>query len=287
MSARACIVLVGGILASLPAGGADAQGLAFAVFNGPYFDAELHRLNLETGELTLIGAVGLAVTHIAFDSDGVLYGVDSDTDQLLTIDVMGGSGTPAGSLGVGIVEVAGLAFGTDHRLWMAARDDVLGPSLYEIDRHTGEATWFAGIAEEHFGGLASDGDTLFTASSHLAVVDTSDGTVEPLPSSSFGIWWARAVDFDGGGRLWGLMLCGPCTPPWDVLMMQMIDHTTGTLLSEGPFEPHGTWGLAILRDGLFLDGFEAGDATAWSAVIGIADRETSQVDRDGRHAAMN
>lgn len=270
MSIRARIVLAAGILVLVAAVGADAQGLAFAVFNGPYPDAELHRLDLETGELTGIGAVGHPVTHIAFDSSGALYGVDCEGDQLLIIDVMGGSGTSVGPLGVQIDEVKGLTFGAGDRLWMAARNDVLGPSLYEIDRHTGEATWFAGIAEEHFGGLASDGDTLFTASSHLAVVDTSDGTVESLLSSSFGIWWARAVDFDDEGWLRGLMLCGPCTPPFDVLAMLVIDHTTGTIVSPGPGEPHGTWGLAILRGGLFLDGFESGNATAWSAIIGAA-----------------
>ena len=267
MSARAYIVLVGGILALLAAGGADAQGLAFAVFNGPYADAELHRLSLETGELRQIGAIGHPVTHIAFDTAGSLYGVDSEHDQLLIIDVMDGSGTPVGPLGVGIFEVKGLTFGVGDRLWMSAWDHDLGPSLYEIDPHTGEATWLAGIAEAHFGCLASSGDTVFMASYILAVVDTSTGTVEPLPSSTFGIWWARAVDFDGLGSLWGLMLCGPCSPPFDVLVMQTIDHTTGTIVNVGPYEPHGTWGLAILRDGVFLDGFESGDATAWSDFV--------------------
>jgi len=45
--------------------------------------------------------------------------------------------------------------------------------MLEIDRHTGAATWLAGIAEEHFGALASYGDTVFTASSYLAVVNTA------------------------------------------------------------------------------------------------------------------
>ncbi len=267
MSARACIVLVGGILALLAAGGADAQGLAFAVFNGPYADAELHRLNLETGELTPVGAIGHPVTHIAFDSGGSLFGVDSEHDQLLIIDVMGGAGSPVGPLGVEIHEVKGLTFGAGDRLWMAAWGDPLGPSLYEIDRHTGGATLLAGIAEEHFGSLASSGDTLFTANYSLAVVDTSDGTIEPLPSSTFGIWWARAIDFDDLGRLWGLMLCGPCSGPFDVLVMQTIDRTTGTIVNVGPYEPHGTWGLAVFHDGLFFDGFESGDATAWSDFV--------------------
>jgi hypothetical protein len=268
----AWIVLVAGLFALTVSGGASAQGLAYAVFNGPYEDAELHRLSLETGDLTRVGAVGQAVTHIAFDSEGRLHGVASGSDLLLGIDVLGGSGTPIGSLGVDIHDVAGLTFDDGGRLWMTARDVALGPSLYEIDRLTGAALWIAGIAEEHFGSLASSGGTVFMASDSLAVVETSTGSVHPLPSSDFGIWWSRALDFDGSGRLWSLMLCGPCFPPFDVLAMMIIDHTTGTIMSDGPAEPHGTWGLAIFGDGLFLDGFESGDATAWSAVVGAGDR---------------
>jgi hypothetical protein len=253
---------------------ATAQGLAFAVFNGPYVDAELHRLNLETGVLTPVGPIGRAVTHIAFDSEGLLYGVDAENDQLLVIDVFGGAGRVVGPLGVSISDVYGLAFGAGGRLWMAAWDSAFGPSLYEIDRDTGMATRRFEIAEGHFGSLAAVGDTLFTASDTLAIVDTSTGSIEPIPSSTFEIWWARAMDFDGAGLLRGLMLCGPCMTPFDVLVLRPIDHTTGTFESDGPFEPHGTWGLAILREGLFLDGFESGDAAAWSSTV--HDAQSSQ-----------
>jgi hypothetical protein len=53
--------------------------------------------------------------------------------------------------------------------------------------------------------------------------------------------------------------------PFDVLIMMTIDPTTGTSASTGLGEPHGTWGLAILDGGLFFDGFEAGDTSAWSS----------------------
>ncbi len=267
MSARARIVLVGGILALLAAGGADAQGLAYAVVNGPYVDAELYRLSLETGELTPVGPIGRAVTHIAFDSEGLLYGIDSENAELLIIDVSDGSGVPVGLLGVEVTGVAGLTFDADNRLWMTAWDDALGPSLYEVDPGTGVATRRAAIGEAHFGSIAASGDGVFIASNSLAVIDTSTGSVVPLPSSNFGIWWSRALDFDGSGQLWSLMLCGPCSPPFDVLVMLVIDHSTGSISSDGLGEPHGTWGLAIFHDGVFVDGFESGDSSSWSDFV--------------------
>jgi hypothetical protein len=270
------------MLALAPAA-ANAQELAYVVFNGPYSDAELQRLDLETGELAPVGPVGHPVTHIAFDSEGLLFGVDAANDQLIAIDVFGGTGAVVGPLGVGIFDVWGMASGAGDRLWMAAWDDALGPSLYEIDRTTGEATRLFEISEQYFGSLAASDDTLFTASYSLAIVDTTTGSIEPIPSSSFGIWWARALDFDGSGLLRGLMLCGPCMTPYDVLIMLEIDHITGTILSDGPNEPHGTWGLAIFRGGLFLDGFEAGDASSWTAVVGAARFARCRVVRDSQH----
>jgi hypothetical protein len=264
---KSIALMIIGLLALMVPAYVDAQGVAFAVFNGAYPDAELHRLNLQTGELTPVGSIGSPVTHIAFDSNGSLYGVDPDNDQLLSIDVMTGSGTPVGPLGATIEWVQGLTFSSDDRLWMAASDAILGPSLYEVDRITGAATWRFAVDGAHFGALAADDDTLFMASSSLAVVDTSTGSVSPLPGSDFEIWWARALDFDADGTLWGLMLCGPCMGPFDVLIMQTIDPTTGNFASTGPWEPHGTWGFAILDGALLLDGFESGDTSAWSTTL--------------------
>ena len=144
------VLIASGLLALMVAASADAQGLAFAVVDGPYPDATLHRLDLQTGALTPVGPIGYRVTHIAFDSDGSLYGVDSHNDQLLLIDVMTGSSTPVGPLGLTIEWVAGVTFGADDRLWMAAKDEILGPSLYEghvtIEFNLGTGTRRLGFA---------------------------------------------------------------------------------------------------------------------------------------------
>ncbi len=264
---RILIALTGIVLALLTAVGVDARDVAFAVFDGPYPGAYLNRLNLETGELTPVGLIGHRVTHIAFDSGGTLFGVDYQDEQLVTINVMGGAGSPVGSLGVELFEVKGLSVDADDRLWMIAEDDALGPSLYEIDRVSGAATRVAEIAEQHFGSLASRDGAVYVATDTLAVIDTSDGSVTPIPGSTLGIWWTRALDFDDSGTLWSLLLCGPCMTPFDVLITNPIDTATGTLSGGSRYEPHGTWGLAILRGAVFLDGFETGDTTSWSATV--------------------
>jgi len=265
MKTRVLMVIGATILVLFATAGAGAQGVAFAVFDGWSSDAALHRLNLESGELTPVGGIGFPSTHIAFSAAGALYGIDPVNGQLLQIDVMTGSGSPVGGLGSAIVEVKGLTFDGDGHLWMAAIDDAMGPSLFEIDRDTGAATWIGAIDEAYVGALASSGDTVFTASYALATLDTTTGGATALPGSSLGIWWTVALDFDDHGSLWGLMLCGPCMVPWDVLRTLSIDPATGLIVGDGSSEPSGVFGLAILPGGVFLDGFETGDLNAWQA----------------------
>ena len=262
---RLCIGLTGVILVLMLPPGAHAQEVAFTVMDGPYFDAELNRLTLDSGELTPVGPIGHSVTHIAFDSQGSLFGVDAMNDQLLAIGINSGSGAPVGSLGQEISWVEGLTFNAENRLWMIAMDDVLGSSLFEIDRATGEASWIAGIAEPLSHGLASHEGTVYIAGNALAALDTADGSVTLIPGSTLGIWWARALDFDDLGIPRGLLLCGPCMSPFDILIVNSIDPDSGTLTNDSFGAPHGSWGLAILQGSLFLDGFETGATGVWSA----------------------
>jgi len=266
MSSRVFIILTAGILALMVPTVAGAQGVAFAIADGPYPQAMLQQLSLETGELEVIGEIGYPVTHISIDSAEGLYGVDADNDQLLRIDMRSGAGAPVGILGASVYEVTGLSFDRDDRLWMAARDDDSGPSLYEIDVTSGQATWVSAVDEALLGSMAARDGEMYMAGWILSAVDTTSGAVTPVPGSDFGIWSSRATDFDAEGRLWSLMLCGPCATPGDVLVMSEIDTVTGTPVEFGPAEPHGTWAVAILRSGLFFDGFEAGDTSGWAAV---------------------
>lgn len=255
------------------AAAAAAQGVAFTVVGGFDPDTEVNRLNLETGELTPVGGIGFPVTHIAFDPAGSLYGVNPDDDELIAIDIMTGSAVSVGPLGVPIVETFGLAVDADGGLWMTAREDTGATSLFEVDRSTGAATWRAAVDESLFGALAAHDGVLVMASYVLSVVDSVTGAVTPVPGSDLGIWWTRALDFDDEGNLWGLMLCGPCAAPFDVLRVLPVDSATGVLIGNGVAEPPGTWGLAILPGGVFVDGFETGNLASWS---------TSQLDDSTR-----
>lgn len=266
MAKKKRLVLVAGVSVLLAAAGADAQTVAFSVLEGPYSFAELNRLDPATGVLVPVGPVGYPVTHIAFDDQGSLFGADGNTGRLLAMDRTHGTGVPIGDLGSSIIDVAGLTFDAAGQLWMTAIDDVLGPSLFEVDTATGAALWVTGIDVGDFGALASDGDTVFIAGYRLGHLDTSDGSVAPVPGSTLGIWTGRALDIDHRGHLWGLMLCGPCMTPYDILTTVHIDPTTGLIDGDGSAEPHGTWGLAILPGAVFVDGFESGDITAWSSL---------------------
>ncbi len=259
------LISTSAVLALLAAATAAAQDVAFTVFEGWESQASLQRLDLTNGALTAVGAVGGPCTRIAFDADGSLYGVDPVNARLLRLDVSTGSGATVGSLGLTIVEATGLTFDADGHLWMAAFEEDLGPSLFEVDRDTGAATWIGAIDDAYIGALAAGGGTVLTASYALAALDTTSSAVTPVAGSSFGIWLARALDFDDHGNLRGLMLCGPCAAPFDVLITVIIDTDSGVISGFGPYEPSGTEGLAILPGGIFLDGFETADLAAWSS----------------------
>jgi len=245
----------------------EAQGIAYTVSGEQRGSSFLYQLDLETGELVPVGAIGFAVTQIAFDADGRLYGVGHESDELLVIDPISGAGAPVGPLGVEVVEVTGLTAGEGARLWMTALGDVDGPSLYEIDTSSGTATRRAAISYDHLGSLARRAGTVYVVTSTLGVLNLSTGAVTPVPGTNLGIWWARAADLDADGALHGLMLCQVCMGPMDVLIASTIQTSTGTILGQGVGVPHGTWGLAILQDGVFLDGFESAGLTRWHTTV--------------------
>lgn len=75
-----------------------------------------------TGAGAIIGSIGFTAVHaIAFNSSGVLFGIDSFSAQLLTIDRITGQGTPIGDLGTdgAIVSWIGMAFDSTDMLFGA------------------------------------------------------------------------------------------------------------------------------------------------------------------------
>jgi hypothetical protein len=128
-------------------GQACAAPLGYAVTPGTNpGGAQLFRLNVPGGPLLpAIGSVGYSdVEGLAFDpTSGILFGVDSVTDTLITINLTTGVGTAVGAangnLG-GNFDDLGLAFKSDGTLFMSS----VG-GLFQLDKGTGQATGIGSI----------------------------------------------------------------------------------------------------------------------------------------------
>lgn len=135
-------------------------------------------IDLGTGAGTLIGEIGFdRVGGLAFDpNSNTLYGVDGDSDQLITINTTTGMGTAVGALGFGTV--TGLAF------------DPLNDVLYGVNFFptaeliTIDTTTEAGTAVDQIGtysglsGLAFDTETGTPYGSNISLFNPN--TIELL-----------------------------------------------------------------------------------------------------------
>jgi hypothetical protein len=165
-------------------------------------NGELGTVDVETGEVSVIGYMGTEMTDIAFDPDGNLYAIDffqfysvnkataestligeiggdavnslvfgSDgqlytaSDTLYTIDISTGRGTPIGNGGYPYDSAGDLAFvGGD--LLLSSNTEGDDDSLVKINISTGVGLLIGDIGFEDVFGLASpNGTDLFGASS--------------------------------------------------------------------------------------------------------------------------
>ncbi|MEL6796067.1 MAG: hypothetical protein AAFO89_04510 [Planctomycetota bacterium] len=86
----------------------------------------------EIGETGLGGFIGIAVNP----ADGLLYGYDTDTDALYTIDTTDGSLTLIGESGLGLGFIGGMDFSEDGSTLLLAQ----GTDLYTVDITDGSLT---------------------------------------------------------------------------------------------------------------------------------------------------
>jgi hypothetical protein len=228
-SLQAAVLAVSAAMA-LPAA---AEPLAYAVsFN------KLYRLDLGTGQTTLIGDTGFNdVEGLALSQEGVLYGIVDSTKTLITIDKQNGHGTVIGSVGntgltgagVGQFDALdfGLAFTCDGRLW-ASSDTV--KRLWQINPVNGRATLvgdlgfqITGLGANRSGlyGLGSQGDEGVYRIDPTNAHATRFGNLAPNLVFADG-----GLDFDGNGTLWGIL---DYRPPDDNRNSDIvrIDLTTG------------------------------------------------------------
>lgn len=105
------------------------------------FDA-LYRVDLASGEATLVGPTGYAdIEGLAFSPEGTLYGVDDATGTLVIIDTETGGARPVdnqpGNLGLErAIYDFGLTFDAKGRLWLSS--DTTG-RIWRVDPQTGHA----------------------------------------------------------------------------------------------------------------------------------------------------
>ena len=235
--------LLAGLLTLLPLM-ASADPLGYAVA----FDT-LYRVDLATGQATLIGPVGFNdVDGLAFGPDGTLYGAADATagsgsgisDLLIRIDTNSGAGTlvaplaglagtgPGGSLDYG------LAFTCDGRMW--ASSDSTG-QFWEVTPATGAVRLVANTGAP-LSGLAANGEALYgigvtqgsgnATQQALYQIDPETGAVTRIGSLGVGDTLSGAgADFDASGVLWATLDSQP--PDFDrASRIARIDLTTGT-----------------------------------------------------------
>ena len=241
--------LLAGLLTLLPLM-ASADPLGYAVA----FDT-LYRVDLATGQATLIGPVGFNdVDGLAFGPDGTLYGAADATagsgsgisDLLIRIDTNSGAGTlvaplaglagtgPGGSLDYG------LAFTCDGRMW--ASSDSTG-QFWEVTPATGAVRLVANTGAP-LSGLAANGEALYgigvtqgsgnATQQALYQIDPETGAVTRIGSLGVGDTLSGAgADFDASGVLWATLDSQP--PDFDrASRIARIDLTTGTATVTNP-----------------------------------------------------
>jgi hypothetical protein len=98
------------------------------------------------GPIAIVGVTGSSLLGLAVDPrSGTLYGVDTTSNSLVTIDPATGAGTVIGGLGVAVGAIGGLDFdNASGELFFAA--DPNPTDLYRVDKTTGVATFIGAFA---------------------------------------------------------------------------------------------------------------------------------------------
>lgn len=205
------LALSAGVTPVSPASPALAQ-TAYSVRSdgpSPSQDDILYSIDLQTGKATKIGtAVGFEdVESLTFDPGcHVLYGVDDETDQLVTCDPETGTCEAVGPLGVNITDT-GLAFGPEGILYMSTDAPKRPTNFYRVNPRTGQAILIGDQGQEVTGlagsrsgvyGLGGDG------TSNLVKMQVATGKAVKVGSLKTVILADGGLDFGADGTLWGI-----------------------------------------------------------------------------------
>ncbi len=109
--------------------------------------SSLYRLDLDTPSATRVGSIfSPAIVAVAIDDDGIVYGEDVITDELIAINKATGRGTPIGSLGFDANFGQGMAFdAVSEQLYLAAFNNFRTQAELRVADRTTGATAMVGV----------------------------------------------------------------------------------------------------------------------------------------------
>ncbi len=160
----------------------------------------LGTVDIATGAVNVIGNMGTAMTDIAFDNHGNLYGITFNS--LFRIDTATAGITHIGQHTLGVGAKNSLEFGADGTLYAAS------DALYSLDVGTGAASRIGngGAAYQSSGDLAFVGGDMYLSSAgisdSLMRVDAATGVATLIGDLGFNAVYGLATDLEN--NLWGL-----------------------------------------------------------------------------------
>ncbi|OOG20621.1 hypothetical protein B1C78_17170 [Thioalkalivibrio denitrificans] len=195
----------------------------------------LGTVNVQTGDVDVIGNLGVTLTDIAFDPSGNLFGVSFNSFYSVNV-----STAETNFIGFhGINAANALVFGLDGTLYSAGN---LTTNLFTIDVNTGAATSLGNMGFSSGGDLAFHEGELYLASSAstLVNIDLSDlsNTVEVGP---FGVANVYGLATGDDGVLYGV----------GGTQIFAVDTATGAALNPVDFSGQGlgtAWGQSFFTE---------------------------------------
>lgn len=175
------------------------SGVAFA---GPIMhlhdsSGNLGTVDVQTGDVSVIGNMGSVMTDIAFDPSGNLYGVTFS--GLYSIDASTATSSLIGNHG--IVGGNALVFGSDGTLYGAGSNG----NLYNLDTTSGLGSSLGSMGFASGGDLAFNGSSFYMASSggQLIDIDLSDLS-NTAAVGNFGVSSMFGLATGDDGNLYGV-----------------------------------------------------------------------------------
>lgn len=157
----------------------------------------LGKVDVATGTVQTIGAMGAVMTDIAFDPDGNLFGITFN--GLYSINPSSGASILIGAHGVPGGNA--LVFGADGTLYSAGASST---GLYTLDPTSGASNFVGNIGFSSGGDLAFNGGNFYLASSANALVRVNPTTGAGTLVGGFGLSNVFGLATGDNGALYGV-----------------------------------------------------------------------------------